>query len=170
MTQETVIENSYNTDDLMFAFYEYAYVFPYYDSVGENRVSVKGKRTGIIYFTGEEYIDLISGINLSEENIIEKTYLAVKDTVITLDDIRDIFKAMEEACDYAAYEVKVDRSYRMGHLFSCIPYAVSFKASEEGYGFINEFERNASILESDNEPKCELDKMLQKIKTKFRRQ
>jgi len=169
MTQEKLRENLYNTDDLMFASYEYAYTFPYYDSIGENIVTVKGTRTGIVYYQNEDYIDLISGINLSEENIIGKTSLAVKDTILSLEDIKGIFKTYECAGEYLAHEVKVDRTYRMGHLFSCVPSKVSFKASEEVYGIIMEFERNANILESNNEPKCELDRMIQKVKSKFRR-
>lgn len=169
MTEQNSNNVRYNTDDLKFADYEYEYDFYYYDSQGENQVFVSGKRRGILYPVGEYFVDLIGGFRVKEEDIINIKDFGLEDTKLTIEQIRNVFTRIEKIIEISAYERSYKRTERCGNLYSCVPYSVSFKATESKYGLRDEFEKNAIEYDLNKEPKCEIDRWAQKIKSLFKK-
>lgn len=160
----------YNTNDLKMADYNYQYTFVYFDNSGHNKVAVNGKRKGILIAEGETNIDLITGFKVPDKMIIHKRDFVVKNTKLSLESIKNIFGELEKQTGFLAYEYRYWRTINEGNgkLLSCVPYDVTFKASMIKCGLKNEFERNKIILENNDEPQCELEKLIKKVKTKFK--
>lgn len=169
MDNELLNKVVYNTSNLSIAEFTYEYNFSYYDSVGENNVSVQGQRTGIIHPYGDKYIDLVSEMIFDKENIISEKKFIDENSNMFLHSVLTIFKSLEKAYDYSAVETRGKRTLRVGTLFGCIPYQVTFKPSEAKRGMVDEFVKNARIMDMDTEPKCEIDRMIGKVKQKLRR-
>jgi len=167
---EKKFENlTYDTNDLKIAEYEYQYNFYYNDSYGENRVTVRGKRTGVIYPCGEHFVDLISGFLLNKDSIVSEINFNIEDTVLSYDKIESIFETLEETLGCFAYEYRFDRTLTCGSLCSCVPYDITFKASEIKRGLMEEFKNRVIVFKQDKEPKCELDRWIQNVKNKIKR-
>ena len=161
----------YNTNELGIAEYAYYYTFNYHDSRGENSVTVEGKRRGIVYsYNEDEYFDLISGFVINKESLTSFKPFVLRDTTINLQVVKNIFGDIENVYGYTAVECVAERSsYKPGDLYFCVPYGeFQFKASENKLGIVEEFKRKVE-LKKEEEPQCELDRIIKKAKNRFRR-
>jgi len=163
--------NIYNTNDVKIGDYNYQYTFDYFDNSGHNKVVVRGNRKGILVSEGNTNIDLITGFKVMDKMITNKRDFVVKDTILSLESIKRIFIELEKQSEFLAYEYRYWRTVNEGNgkLLSCVPYDVSFQASMFKYGLKSVFDQNKIILENSDEPQCELDKLIKKVKTKFKR-
>lgn len=159
----------YNADELKLARFSYQYHFYYFDSVGHNQVAVVGQRNGVLYPSGDSFVDLISGIKVNKDSIIFQEQLLYENAILNIENIIRLYRAIEMEIGYVAHEQRKFCNKEIGNLYCCVPSELFFNASEVRYGLKEEFKKRVEVLMADNEPKCELDRLVQKVKSKFKR-
>lgn len=159
----------YNTDELKLARFSYQYRFSYFDSVGHNQVAVVGQRNGVLYPSGDSFVDLISGLKVDKDSIIFQEKLLYEKAILKIENIIHLYRTIEMEIGYVAHEQRKFCTTEVGSLYCCVPSELFFNASEVKYGLKEEFKKRVEVLMADNEPKCELDRLVQKVKSKFKR-
>ena len=144
------MDNGYHISDLKYKKYTYRYPLNWFNEYGDNRIEIKGERSGI--FFREESIDLISNSAVSSKYIIESIPLKdlLDDSLIKLEsdfvmqsEMTDLLKKIDESLGYMAHESRGSGCYADS---PCSPPSfVRYNSAEEKPGaFVRQYEQKLS--------------------------
>ena len=150
--------NEYNTNDLMFGRYVYNYKM---NINGGKSILIAGERMGVLFLTELGYYDLIGYSFVAENNILMKRPFNARDNKLDISTIRDVFKGVEEICEYMATERQVDEDA----LCPDIPSVITFKASEMSHCLESMYSLDKNLITNENST----GKRFSKFKNIFKR-